>query len=372
MKTAPRARALIALLLLAAWGRADEISGVVVDAEGRFLPGVRVRLEVGRAHFALTPDFDRWYAVDTKTATTGADGGFAFADLPEGAVGTAFVKAEAGIGIARGTGKLEVRLGPPGAVKGKVRGKRSATKGLRVVVYGGDGLDLEEGTVDKRTGKFEVPGVAPGAGRILILRDNFGVAREAVAIEAGKTTTLKSIKIKGVLPDPDPTVECTKAKLVDEQGKPVPGVQLWWSSQWMDGGTASDEKGIVRLAGGGVAIGRPPYRLRLQSLSGKERSYQGVLRKVRGGTAIVELRPLQIVRGTVKRAGAAVKRYLLFVVGPGAQPRVYTAQVEEGTYRVALPDGACRFVVGTADGRTHEQELLVEAKGAATHEIVLP
>jgi hypothetical protein len=371
MTRTPRARAFFALLLLTALGRADEISGLVVDPQGRPLPGVDVRMEVGRTHFALTPEFDRWYAVDTKTAQTGEDGRFAFAELPPGAVGTAFVKTAAGIGSARGSGTLEVRLGPPGAVRGKVRGKRSDIKGLRVLVYGGGGLGVEEGVVDKRTGKFEVPGLAPGTGRILVLRNNFAAARQVVAIEAGRTTTLESIRIKGLLPSADPTVDCTKAKLVDENGKPMPGIRLCWSSQWMDGGLASDEKGIVRLAGGGVAIGRPPYRLRIQSLEGKERTYRGVLQKVRGGTAIVRLHPLRVVTGKVKRGGAAVERYLLFAVGPGAPPRVYPARVEKGTYRLALPDGACRLVVGTADGRTHEHALVVKAGSAAVHEIVL-
>ncbi|MHC5052146.1 MAG: carboxypeptidase regulatory-like domain-containing protein, partial [Planctomycetota bacterium] len=343
MKRVPSGRVFAALLLLAALGRADEISGTVTDAQGRPVPGAHVRLEVGKARFALTAEFDRWYAVESKTAQTGEDGRFSFAELPPGAVGTVFVKTETVVGSARGAGKLEVKLGPPGVVRGKVRGKRSDIKGLRVVVYGGDGLGVEESVVDKRTSKYEVRGLAPGAGKILILRNNFEVARQAVTIEAGGTTKLKPIKIKGVLPCPDPTVDCTKAKLVDEKGKPVPGVQLWWSSQWMDGGMASDEKGIVRLAGGGVAIGRPPYRLRIQSLRGKERTYRGVLQKVRGGTAIVQLLPLQTVTGTVKRGDAAVERYLLFVVGPGDAPRVYTARVEDGTYRVALPDGACRF-----------------------------
>jgi hypothetical protein len=365
-------RLLPALLLLTALGRADEISGVVLDAQGRPVPGVNVQLEIGKAHYALTPEFDRWYAVETKTAKTGEDGGFAFAELPQGAVGTVFVRTEASIGIARGAGKLEVKLGPPGVVRGKVRGKRSDIKGLRVVVHGGNGLGTEHGLVDKRTGKYEVRGLAPGAGRIFILRNNFDVVRQAVAIEAGRTTTLKAVKIKGkVLPCLDPTVDCTKAKLVDEKGKPVPGVQLWWSSQWMDGGMASDEDGTVRLAGGGVAIGRPPYRLRVQSLKGKERTYQGVLRKVRGGTAIVELRALRVATGTVKRGDAAVERYVLFVVGPGATPRVYTARVEDGTFTVHLPDGTCRFVFGTADGQTHEHELEVKAGSATTHEIVL-
>ena len=161
--------------------------------------------------------------------------------------------------------------------------------------------------------------------------------------------------------------------VLDGQGRPVPAVrvQLLWSSQWMDGGMASDEDGIVRLAGGGVAIGGPPYRLRVQSLKGKERTYQGQLRKVRRGIAIVELRPLQVVTGTVKRGDAAVERYVLFVVGPGATPRVYTARVEDGTFAVHLPDGTCRFVIGTADGRTQEHELEVKAGSATTHEIVL-
>jgi len=366
------ARVFSALLVLAALCLAGEITGVVLDGQGRPVPAVRVQLEIGKAHYALTPEFDRWCAVERKTAQTGEDGRFAFAELPEGAVGTVFVRTGEAIGVARGSGALEVKLGPPGVVKGKVRGKRSDIKRLRVYVRGGDGLGGVEGVVDKRTGKYEIRGLAPGSGRIFLKRNNFDVARQTVAIEAGQATTLKTIKITGkVLPSPDPTVDCTKAKLVDGNGKPVPGVQLRWSSRWMDGGMASDEDGIVRLAGGGVAIGGPPYRLRVQTLEGKERTYRGQLRKVRAGTAIVELRPLQVVTGTVKRGDAAVERYVLFVVGPGATPRVYTARVEDGAFAVHLPDGTSRFVIGTADGRTQEHEFEVKAGSATTHEIVL-
>ena len=67
---------------------ADEISGVVVDEDGKPAAGVHVTLDVGRARYELTENFDRWYAVETKTAKAGADGSFAFIDLPGGAVGT--------------------------------------------------------------------------------------------------------------------------------------------------------------------------------------------------------------------------------------------------------------------------------------------
>ncbi len=372
------------LLLVSAPSRAGEISGVVLDDKGKPVPGVGFKLEIGWARYALTRDFDWWYAVETKTGKTGDDGRFVFADVPEGAVGTVFVKTEEALGIAQGSGALEVKLGPPGAVRGKVLGKRGDIKGLRVYVQGGMGLGGERGTVDKRNGTYEVRGLAPGAGRLFIKRGNWDLARQDMEIQAGKTKKVKSVKITGrYRPSADPMVDCIKAKLVDGEGKAVPGVQLVWSSQQMDGGMSSDEDGIVQLAGGGVAIGRPPYLLRIGSLESKKGMFQGVFREIKRGVAIVELRPLREVTGTVKKREAPVERYRLFVVGPGAStakrseatsgsPRVYTARVEDGKFTVHVPVGTCRFVVGTVDGKIHEHEYAVtEAEGPVSHEIQL-
>lgn len=363
----------LAFLLLAALCHASEISGVVLDPDGSPVAGTEVTLEIGKAHYALTPDYDWWIAVETKTATTGVDGKFAFADLPEGAVATVSAKGEGTFGVAQGTGSLEVKLAPTGSVKGKLVGKGNDIRQLQVRATGGMGFGGADGTIDKRTGTFEVAGLPPGPGRVFIKYGNWDVARHDVEIEAGKAAKVPNTKIKeGVrLPTPDPEVDCTKAQLVDAKGKPMPGVQLIWSSPWMDGGLDSDDDGVVLLAGGGVAIGSPPYILRLQTLRSKEGVFEGELRKKTKSMVIVELRPITEVAGAVANGDAKVESYRLLVVGPGDKPRVYMAQVEGGRYTVHLPRGKCRFVVGTVDGKMHEHEFEVPDGGPVAHDIAL-
>lgn len=363
----------LALALITAVCRADELSGVVQDAKGNPVPGVAVSLEVGRARYSLTPAFDEWYAVQSKSGTTGDDGRFAFSDLTEGAVSTAFVNTGTAVGVAHGSGELTVRLGKPGAVRGKVTGKRQDLKGVRVFARGGMGLGFVESTVDKKTGTYTVAGVAPGEGRVSVLLNNFKIASQNLKIEGGTTAKAKTVKYKGKFAaGPDPLVECLKVKLVDGDSNPVHAVQLLWSSRWMDGGMNSDEQGMVKLAGGGVGIGGPPYFLRLTSLKGGQGMYGGVLKKVRKGIAIVEIHALHGVKGRVLREETPVEHYRLFIVGPGETPRVYWANVADGEYTAHLPAGTCRFIVGTADARlhTHEYEVVPSAQ-PQPHEIRL-
>ena len=61
-------------LLLPTLCGAAEVLGVVLDEEGNPVVGVEVNVDVGRARYELAADFDRWLAVETRTATTGADG----------------------------------------------------------------------------------------------------------------------------------------------------------------------------------------------------------------------------------------------------------------------------------------------------------
>lgn len=360
------------VLGLAALCAAGEVTGVVVDGKGKPVAAADVLLEVGRARYSLTADFDRWLSFDTKTARAGEDGTFSFSDVPDGATATVLASTATAVGVAVGAGKLEVRLGEPGTLKGTIAGDRKDLRDLRVWVAGVAGRGVE-GKVDHKTGKYEIGGLVPGPARVHLQRGNWDVFRADVQIEAGKTATLKS-KVKGdaLLPCPDPIVECMQAKLVDPKGDPVRGVQLWWSSRWMDGGMNSDDDGVVKLAGGGVAIGGPPYMLRIGSLEGQAGAYGGVLKKTQRGVAIVELKPLQKVTGTVQQGEAALEKYRLLVVGPTEPLRVYMGHVEEGRYTVHVPEGRCRFVVGTLDGKTREHAFdVAPAAGPVTHEIRL-
>ena len=84
-----------------------------------------IRSNVGWARYALTPDFDGWYSLAAHVAKTDEAGKAVFTEVPPGGVGTALVNTGEMIGSAHGSGTLEVKLAPPGSVKGKVLGKRS-------------------------------------------------------------------------------------------------------------------------------------------------------------------------------------------------------------------------------------------------------
>jgi hypothetical protein len=201
------------------------------------------------------------------------------------------------------------------------------------------------------------------------------VARVPVQVTAGEETRVKALRVtEDFLPVADPLVDVLKVRLVNADGRPVSGVQFIWSSRWGDGGMDSDAEGIVRMAGGGVAIGGPPYRLRLANLRQGTSAFRGVLKAGRGGTAIVEVHPLVEVGGTVSHRGKAVDLYRLYVVtDDGKTSRVFPATVEKGRYSVHLPDGSWRVVVVTADGVLHETTLQVAPSGSPqAHDVDLP
>jgi hypothetical protein len=351
-----------------------EIRGVLRDAAGKPVAQAEVVLEIGHARLALTEDSEGWESVETVRVPSGADGTFAFADVPEGASLLVWAKTPEGFASAPATPDMTLTLAPLGSVTGKVTGKPSLLKGLRVHVRGGGGLGFSTGTIDEDSGRFEVPGVTPGECLLLIQRGNFPVVRAPIQVVAGEEAKAKSVRVPdGFLHDADPLVEVTRVRLVDAGGRPVAGVQFVWSSQWGDGGMDSDAEGVVRLAGGGVAIGGPPYFLRTGTLRSGTSAFRGVLKGEKGGTATVELQPLHEVTGSVIRAGKALDLYRLHAVTNGKAPRVLWATQEKGRYSVHLPPGPCRIVVLLADGTLHESVIDVAVGDVAqTRDITLP
>ncbi|MCI0342233.1 MAG: carboxypeptidase-like regulatory domain-containing protein [Planctomycetales bacterium] len=375
-----RALAGIALALAAAGvASADEVAGTVTDEGGKPVAGTEVTLELGRARFRPTPNYDGWHSVKSEKGKTDSAGQFLFKDLPAGAMATVHVQTGTGFGIATGPvgpagqGPLTVRMRPLGGVRGTVLGKKSKMQSLRLWVTGGDGFRGREGSLEKN-GSFQVDGLAPGAATIYVMFSNFTMAEAPVTIKVGEVAPVPPIPLgEDFLPGEDPLVDCTKVKLVDSQGRPVPEVQLIWSSAWMDGGMNSDEKGVVLLMGGGVAIGGPPYRLRLASLSGKDAQYGGTLKAARGSTATVELRPLREVTGTVRLGKSTLADYLVLGATSGKTGRVYWGRVEAGRFRIHVPEGPVKLVVGAASGKSFDHDLDVPALGVPfDHDIVLP
>lgn len=349
------------------------IAGVVRDAKGSPVAKAEVTLELGRARFALTPETERWLAVDSRESRTDAEGRFRFTKIPSGAVGTVWCRTGDAFGVATGTGELVVTLGPFGAVRGAAVGKKGRLKALRIYVAGGDGFGGERGELDE-AGRFQVTGLAPGAGTVYLMFNNWTVAQQPVTIKAGVAAPVAPLKAgEGYAEGADPLVEAREARLIDPRGKPVPGVQLIWSSPWMDGGMNSDAEGIVKLVGGNVAIGGPPFLLRLRHLRSEAGAFRGTLRGTSSGVATVELRPLREVAGTVTEGTAPLAMYRCLAVTVEKAPQVYWGTVEGGRYTIALPEGKAKLVFGTLAGTLHEHELTVApGDGPLAHDVALP
>ena len=356
-------RSWVGILLFAALASAGDIGGTVVDPEGKPVADVEVLMRVGLARYALTPHYDEWLFVGQQLkAKTDDAGKFTFTNLPDGAVGSVYVQTTGGAGFAQGTADLKVQVQELGSLKGKVSGKRQQLKGVRVWVRVCRGFSSAETKPDPKTGRYAVPGIAAGDARVFVKNHNFNLAIHDVEVVPKKTISVKSAKFtEKYIAGTDTLVDATKIKFVDAKGKPLQGIRMWWSSRFMDGGMNSDADGVIKMIGGAVAIGGPPYILRYASLEKDKVPMLGTFKKVKRGVAIVEVGTMVKLTGTVKVGDDAVEHFRLAVVGPAKTERVYHAHVADGSFTVYVPAGKCRFVVGTVDGKLRTKSQAVQA-----------
>src|SRR5262245_47502157 len=108
------------------------VTGTVRDAAGAGIVGVEVVLEIGRAHYQLGSEYDRWDSVRTERTTSGSDGGFRFTDVPAGAGAVVWAKTPTGFASApavpsapsaSSVSSVSLRLGALGSVTGKLAAK---------------------------------------------------------------------------------------------------------------------------------------------------------------------------------------------------------------------------------------------------------
>lgn len=363
---------MVCALLFATLAQAEEIGGVVLDADNKPLASVAVEARIGVARYALSPHYDNWLFVgQPMKGQTDAKGRFNFQNLPADAVLTVFVKTQKGTGFAQGSKDLKVQLAPFGVLKGKIAGKRQQLKGARIWINSCFGMSGFEVKPDPKSGRFEHEEVPVGPARLYFKNHNFDFAIRDVEVKPGKNKPVKTAKFtEKYITRGDPLVEVTKVKLVDPDGLPLTGVQMWWSSRFMDGGMNSDREGVIKLAGGGVAIGAPPYILILRSLNREKVPLLGTYKKVKKGTALVEVTELRKVTGTLKVGGEPLEHYRIAAVGP-PDKRVFHANVESGTFTIHLPEGKSRLVIGTVDGKLREKQVEVKAVNQPV-EIELP
>ena len=348
----------------------------VVRADESPVAGLQVVAQVGLAHFKLAEDFDRWSSVRRLEGQTDGEGRVRFTDLPPSSRVSVFARGEGLAGMAEGSpeGEIVLTLQPTCAVTGKVTSKQSL-RGYSAQVMGPRGFDSRKVDLDS-DGEWELQDVPCGEVDLELRLGNWTALRKTIAVKPGKPTKVPALKLgDAFLTGADPLVDVRKVKLLGKDKKPLAGMMFCWSAAWMDGGIPADEEGEVLLEGGGVMIGPPPFILRLGSVGGgfgQDPRYLGKFLGIQRGTALVEasaaLDPLTV---TVARGGTRVDVFQLFAVSGGDEPRVWAGKLDSGAARILVPPGALRLVVGTADGRIHEEELVKEP-GSVDHPLELP
>ena len=338
----------------------DEIRVVVVDERGEPVAAARVELRVGRILLDVNPGLPYWAHLLERESTTDNEGMAAFSGLPPGSVGVAHVRAGQLLGVEAGAGEIRLQARPTMVGKGKVRAKRQLlSRGLTVKAYGPYGTLLGEAPVDGR-GAYEFHGLPTGEVELRLMEDTWPLARKTVEIEAGNRARLPALEATdgAYVPRQGPMVDVRSVVLVDDERKPVPDVRLEWTSRYMWGAMPSDENGEVKLIGGGVSIGGPPYRLLLSDLEGEDGHYWGWLKKVSRGQAVVQVERTYPVTGRVLSKQGKLSSFLVWGIveapdGPLAQltnAAWERRRVTDGSFALFLPAGEHRIAIGAPDG----------------------
>lgn len=365
--------ATLALVPLA--GLQDPLEVQVLDAAGTFAAGVRVEAHVGLVHYALAPDFDRWIALEKHEAKTDDAGKATFEDLPAGARVTVFARSEGMAGLVDWqSGPCELILQPTGTVRGKVSAKKVQLRFYKLVALGLRGLDRKEIRLDSK-GNYEIEDVASGEVELRVSMGGWLAGHGGVEVKPGKKAKASTLKITDEFTTgADPMIDVARIKLVDEAGEPMEGTSFTWVGPQMFGRMIADEEGEVLLAGGAVAIGPPPFVLRLGLIGvDQEERYLGRLVNVKRGTANVEVvARLQKLRIGLRRDGNYERRFKIFAVSGDDPPRVWQGQSLDGDYELFVPPGLLKLYVGTLDGELHELEYeLAVSEEATAHTVEL-
>lgn len=200
-----------------------EISGAVVDANGRAVAAAEVLIGAENAEVILLPDSREGRTPPPLWCRADDQGNFRITSAP---VGIQLLRARAdGYGTARvevdvpaaGLSGLELALEPEARVAGRVMAQDGRTvEGARV--YTGEGNAFGDSTaVTDSAGAFEVAGLSPGLVEMHVEHESAGSAVEEFRIAASEVrawnATLKPTpRIHGIL--------------LDEQGRALGGWEL--------------------------------------------------------------------------------------------------------------------------------------------------
>lgn len=363
------------LAVLALFGAQDPLEVQVLEPAGTFAADVRVEAHVGLVRYALAPDFDRWIAIEKHEGRTDDAGRVSFDAIPAGAQVTVFARSEGLAGIVDwDSGPCELVLQPTGAVRGKVSAKKVQLRYYKLEVVGLRGLDKKELELDSK-GNYELEDVPVGDVELRVRLGGWLAGRGKAQVKSGKKAKASTVKITDEFQmGADPLVDVAKVRLVDESGEPMADISFTWNGPRMWGGMHTDDEGVVLMAGGNVAIGPPPFVLRLGRIGADQgQRYLGRLVNVKRGTANVEVvARLQKLRVALRRNGKFVRRFKLFAVTGGDSQRVWQGQSVDGDYELYVPPGPLKLFLGTLDGELHELDYeLAVAEEATAHVIEL-
>jgi len=350
-----------------------DLHGKLVDADGTPVEGTAVMLDLGRRRFDLGDGQSVWMAAAHRAIPSSADGSFAFPGLPGDArvhlVSLGLPEDHGPTGwteracVVRGTARelsrqtIELRLRKP---------ERSATgeivapdSMIEVGAESGDGWILSRGHLENGSGRLTLEGLMPGEARLVFNHGNFALESRPMSVPQGQDLDLGRLELPR-FPVPTashPELPVTRVRLVDKEGKPQSGYRFTFSTPAADAQGATDENGELRLHGGSISIGSPPFRVYLDDIErvSDERRYFGTA-SVSGDTAIVTISPMTKVHLSFQRSASSVTD--LVVLAKAREPSVWGVLDEkDGTFEGWLPPGRCRLGLGTVQGTLLEKDL---------------
>ncbi|KAA3609577.1 MAG: hypothetical protein DWQ01_09615 [Planctomycetota bacterium] len=339
--------------------------------EGFSKEGVEIQAHLGLARFELSPEESFWRACRKYTRKTDSSGKASFDNFPKDGHVTVFARVDSWFGMASGPCQdMDVVLQEGGSLVGKVKGKKLDFRFYSVVVLCENGFTIPSTPVNHKTGEFEILGVPPGRVEVRLQKGRWIAQSKEAKVVAGKQKKIVGFKITDEFQlAADPMVDTSKVVIQDASGKPQKGVRMWWSAPHLDGANRTNEDGEIRMAGGNVSIGPPPFVLRLASLEKGDQRFLGEFRRVKRGRAYVRMtEPLYLVKGQVTWQGEGTPYHLVYARTQGKNPRHWWKNLGEveidkskGEFYFYLPEGEHQILASSVDGEVLVHDLVVTA-----------
>jgi hypothetical protein len=365
-----------------------DLHGKLLDEDGAPVAGTAVMLDLGRQRFDLRDGQSVWMAAAHRVIRSSADGSFAFTGIPgdarvhlvslglsedRGPTGwteRACVLRGAAREMSRQTIELRLRI-PDRSATGEIVAPDPT---IQVGAESGDGWILSHGRLENGSGRFTLEGLMPGEARLLFNYGNFSLESREMKVPLGQHLDLGRLELprSHAQTAAHPELNVSLIRLVDKEGKPLSGYRFTFSTPAADAQGGTDDNGELRLKGGGLYIGEPPFRMYLDDIErvSDEKRFFGTASE-RGDTATITVSPMTRVRLSFQRAASPVRD--LVVLAKGREPSTWASlEQKDAEFEGWLPPGRCRVHLGTVQGTLVEKELDVPTADEYAVTIDLP